>query len=110
MTGLDSFKTSGEKRQTEGNVEHKQAQAQGYAEGTKDRVTGTLENIKGSLTGDTSQEVSGGCFRFLYLFGNPADNLPMIRGHSQGEGQGSAGCERVLIPPQIPQSCCIVIL
>ena len=60
LTGLDSFKTSGQQRQAEGNVEHKQAQAQGYAEGTKDRAVGTYEKVKGSLTGDTSQELTGG--------------------------------------------------
>lgn len=59
LTGLDSFKTSGQQRQAEGNVEHKQAQAQGYVEGTKDRAVGTYEKVKGSLTGDTSQELTG---------------------------------------------------
>lgn len=67
VTGLESLQTSGKKRQAEGDVEHKHAQAQGYAEGTMDRVVGTVENMKGSLIGDTSQEVSGGCSSFPYL-------------------------------------------
>jgi len=59
LTGLESWKTSGQQRQVEGNVEHKQAQAEGYAEGAKKRVVGTFEKLKGTVTGDTSQEVSG---------------------------------------------------
>jgi uncharacterized protein YjbJ (UPF0337 family) len=64
LTGLDSWKTSGQKRQAEGNVEHKQAQTQGYTEGTKDRVAGTFDKVTGSVTGDTSKEVSGRFFGF----------------------------------------------
>jgi len=60
-TGLESWQTSGKKRQVEGDAETKQAQAEGYVEGTKDRVVGAVENMAGSVTGDTSQEVSGGC-------------------------------------------------
>jgi len=66
MTGLESLQTSGKKRQAEGDVELKQAQAQGYVEGTMDRVGGAVEDMKGSLTGDSSQEISGGCIGFLY--------------------------------------------
>ena len=58
-TGLESWQTSGKKRQAEGDVEHGQAKAQGYVEGTKDRIAGTVEDLTGSLKGDTSQEVSG---------------------------------------------------
>ena len=61
VTGLESWQTSGKKRQAEGEVEHKQAQAQGYVEGTKDCVTGTFDKVAGSFTGNTSQEISGGC-------------------------------------------------
>jgi len=59
VTGLDSFTTSGQKRETEGEVETKQAQAQGYVEATKERVTGAIQNVVGSVTGDTSKEISG---------------------------------------------------
>jgi uncharacterized protein YjbJ (UPF0337 family) len=61
VTGLESLQTSGKERQVEGQVEDKQARAQGYTDGTVDRVTGAFENAAGSLTGDTSQEVSGAC-------------------------------------------------
>ena len=64
LTGLNSWKTSGQERQAEGNVEYKQAQAEGYAEGTKDRAVGTMEKLKGTVTGDTSQEASGGLLGF----------------------------------------------
>jgi len=76
-TGLESLETSGKKRQAEGDVEFKQAQAQGYVKGTMDYVAGTVEDVKGSFTGDSSQEVSGGCFGFLQLL-SAADNGPMI--------------------------------
>ena len=99
-TGLESLETSGKQRQAEGDAEFKQAQAQGYAEGTKDRVVGTFEDMKGSLTGDSSQEVSGGCFGFVHLLG-AVDNRAMIREGSQREGQGAAGRKRVVIPSQI---------
>jgi uncharacterized protein YjbJ (UPF0337 family) len=73
LTGLDSWKTSGKKNQAEGDVEHKQSQAQGYTEGTKDRVVGAAENMAGSLTGDSSQEISGGYFGLSHPL-NPAGN------------------------------------
>ena len=60
VTGLESLQTSGKKRQAEGDVELKQAHAQGYVKGTMDRVGGTVEDMKGPLTGDGSQEISGG--------------------------------------------------
>jgi uncharacterized protein YjbJ (UPF0337 family) len=50
VTGLGSLQTSGKVRRVEGQVEDKQVQAQGYADGTVDRATGTLENIAGSAT------------------------------------------------------------
>jgi uncharacterized protein YjbJ (UPF0337 family) len=62
MTGLDSWKASGQQRQTEGNTEYKQAQAEGYVEGAKDRVVGTVDKLKGTVTGDSTQEAAG---RFL---------------------------------------------
>ena len=98
-TGLESLQTSGQKRQAEGDAEFKQAQAQGYVEGTAERVAGTFEDVKGSLTGDSSQEISGECLGFLYLL-TAADNRPVIREGSQGDGQGATGCEQVVIPSQ----------
>jgi len=70
-TGLDSWQTSGQKREAEGEVETNQAKAQGYVEATKDRVVGAVQNMVGSATGDTSQEVSGG-----YLV--PHTHLPLL--------------------------------
>ena len=84
MTGLESLQTSGKKRQAEGDVEFKQAQAQGYVEGTIDRIGGAVEDIKGSFTGDSSQEVSGWCFCFLYLFA-AADNFGPCSGKVREE-------------------------
>ena len=61
-TGLDSWTASGKERQAEGDVEHKQAQAQGYVKGTVDVATGALNKVVGTLKGDTSQEIAGGYF------------------------------------------------
>ena len=63
-TGLQSWETSGKKREAEGETETKQAQAQGYVEATKDRIVGAVDNMVGSVTGNTSKEVSGGCLSF----------------------------------------------
>jgi hypothetical protein len=45
-------------------TEHKEAQTQGYAEGTKDRLVGKKDQVGGAVTGDTSQEAAG-TFCFL---------------------------------------------
>ena len=59
MTGSESWKTSGQERRVQGDVEHKQAQTQGYAEGTKDRLLGKKDQLSGAVTGDTTQETTG---------------------------------------------------
>jgi len=59
VTGLDSWKTSGQERRVQGDTEHKEAQTQGYVEGTKDRLTGKKDQLSGAVTGDTSQEAAG---------------------------------------------------
>jgi len=59
VTGLESWKTSGQERRAEGDVEHKEAQSQGYVEGTKDRALGKKDQLAGAVTGDTSQETAG---------------------------------------------------
>jgi uncharacterized protein YjbJ (UPF0337 family) len=59
VTGAQGWKTSGQERRAEGDGEHKQAQAQGYTEGTKDRVIGKKDQLAGAVTGDTSQETAG---------------------------------------------------
>jgi len=84
MAGLESLQTSGKERQVEGDVELKQAQAQVYVEGTMDRVGGAVEDMKGSLMGDSSQEISGRCFGFLYLLA-AADNFDRCSGKVRKE-------------------------
>jgi len=59
VTGVQSWKTSGQQRRAEGDVEHKQAQTQGYTEGTKDRLVGKKDQVAGAVTGDSSQEAAG---------------------------------------------------
>ena len=59
VTGLQSWKTSGQERQAQGDAEHKQAQAQGYVQGTQDRVVGKKDQVVGAVTGDTTQETTG---------------------------------------------------
>ena len=59
MTGSQGWKTSGQERRAEGTTEHTQAQTQGYAEGTKDRLVGKKDQVAGAVTGDTSQEAAG---------------------------------------------------
>ena len=44
---------------SQGEMEYKAAQAEGYVEGTGDRVKGTKDKVMGKLTGDEAQEVSG---------------------------------------------------
>ena len=60
LTGFKLFQTSGKERQAEGEVEHKQTQAQGYAEGTKDYVTHTFDKWLDPSRA-TPHEISGGC-------------------------------------------------
>ena len=59
VTGLESWKTSGQERRAQGDTEHKEAQTQGYTEGLKDRALGKKDQVAGAVSGDTSQEVSG---------------------------------------------------
>jgi len=59
MAGAESLQTSGRQQRTQGEGEYKAAQAQGYAEGTKDRAGGYKDSILGAVTGDKSQQASG---------------------------------------------------
>ncbi|KAH8922337.1 hypothetical protein BT69DRAFT_1243255 [Atractiella rhizophila] len=59
LTGLGGLESSGASQRRDGDAEYKAAQAQGYAEGTKDRVGGKVDNVVGAVTGDKSQEMSG---------------------------------------------------
>ncbi|KAF9646568.1 hypothetical protein BDM02DRAFT_2989776 [Thelephora ganbajun] len=59
ITGSESWKTFGQERRVQGEIERKEAQAQGYAEGTKDRLFGKKDQLVGAVTGDSSQESAG---------------------------------------------------
>jgi uncharacterized protein YjbJ (UPF0337 family) len=85
VTGIESLQSGGASQRREGDAEYKAAQAQGYAEGTKDRewssafevchmmsgvpdsdshrysigVHGKFDNVVGSLTGDKEQQAKG---------------------------------------------------
>ena len=60
MTGSASMQQSGQAEKSQGEAELKAAQAQGYAQGTKERLTGKKDEVVGGLTGDTSQQTTGG--------------------------------------------------
>jgi len=59
VTGVQSLKTSGQERQGQGDAEYKEAQSEGYLQGTKDRIVGKKDQVGGSVTGDTTQETAG---------------------------------------------------
>lgn len=59
LTGADSWQRSGKEEHAEGEGEYDAARAQGYVEGTTDRVKGKKDSVVGSITGDRSQEASG---------------------------------------------------
>lgn len=67
VTGVESWKTSGQERRVQGDAEHKGAQAEGYVEGTKDRVIGKKDQLSGAVTGDTTQEAAGTSWPFVLL-------------------------------------------
>ncbi|KAH9887052.1 hypothetical protein C8Q73DRAFT_714536 [Cubamyces lactineus] len=59
LTGAQSWAQSGKQEHAAGEAEYDAAQAQGYAEGTKDRVGGRKDAVVGAVTGDREQEAAG---------------------------------------------------
>jgi len=59
MTGSAEWQQSGKEERAGGDAEYKAAQAEGYAEGTTDRLRGKKDSLTGSLTGDTAQQEKG---------------------------------------------------
>lgn len=59
LTGLQNWQQSGKEEHAQGEAEYQAAQAEGYAEGTVDRLGGKEDAVVGALTGDRQQEASG---------------------------------------------------
>ena len=59
MTGSTDWQQAGKQEHASGEAEYKAAQAEGYAEGTTDRLRGKKDSVVGSVTGDKKQEVQG---------------------------------------------------
>ena len=59
MTGSESWQQAGSEEHAQGEREYNAAQAQGYAEGTKDRMGGRKDAIFGAVTGDREQQAGG---------------------------------------------------
>ena len=58
--GSANLQQEGAAEHRAGQAEYDAARAQGYAEGTGDRVTGKKDQVVGAVTGDRSQEAAGG--------------------------------------------------
>ena len=62
MLGLGGTADRGRMEHAEGKGEYNAARAQGWTEGTADRVTGKKDSVVGAVTGDRSQQHSGTYF------------------------------------------------
>lgn len=59
LTGSQDWAQSGKQEHAQGEAEYDAAQAEGYVEGTKDRVGGRKDAVVGAVTGDRQQEAQG---------------------------------------------------
>ena len=53
------WQQSGKEKQASGQSETETAQTKGYAEGTKDKAGGKVDQVMGAAKGDQSQEAAG---------------------------------------------------
>ncbi|KAL7423558.1 hypothetical protein Q5752_001138 [Cryptotrichosporon argae] len=58
-TEPSSWTTTGKEQHAKGEAEIKAAQAEGYAQGLGDRLTGKKDSIVGAVTGDKTQQAAG---------------------------------------------------
>lgn len=58
-TGIQSLSQSGAEQKAQGDAEHAAATAQGYVEGTADRIGGKIDRVVGAVTGDQAKEAEG---------------------------------------------------
>ncbi|GAA5934332.1 CsbD family protein [Sporobolomyces koalae] len=58
-TGIQSLSQSGAEQKASGDAEHAAATAQGYVEGTADRLGGKVDRVVGAVTGDKAKEADG---------------------------------------------------